>query len=110
MIVPAAIYLVLQTGQPGQNGWGTAMATDTAFVIGCLALLGPRIPQCLRVFMLSLAIVDDIGAILVVAVGYTSHIAWGALAVSAFGMTMVRMMTMLCFRSFPLYFLAGGAI
>ena len=110
MIVPAAIYLALQSGQPGQNGWGTVMATDTAFVIGCLALLGSRIPQSLRVFMLSLAIVDDIGAILVVAIGYTSHIAWGALVVSALGIVIIRAMAKLGFRSFPLYFLMGGVI
>jgi Na+:H+ antiporter, NhaA family len=66
MLVPAAFYLLLQSGQPGAAGWGTVMATDTAFVIGCLALLGSRIPPSLRVFMLSLAITDDIGAILVV--------------------------------------------
>ena len=77
MLVPAGLYLLLQSGQPGQPGWGTVMATDTAFVLGCLALLGSRIPQSLRVFMLSLAIVDDIGAILVVAIGYSSHIVWG---------------------------------
>jgi Na+:H+ antiporter, NhaA family len=71
MLVPAAAYLALQAGRPGEGGWGTVMATDTAFVIGCLALLGKRIPQSLRVFMLSLAIIDDIGAILVVAIGYT---------------------------------------
>jgi Na+/H+ antiporter NhaA len=82
MLVPAALYLTLQSGLPGQHGWGTAMATDTAFVIGSLALLGSRIPQSLRVFMLSLAIVDDIGAILVVAFGYSTHIAWGALALA----------------------------
>jgi NhaA family Na+:H+ antiporter len=110
MIVPALIYLALQSGQPGQHGWGTVMATDTAFVIGCLALLGPRIPQSLRVFMLSLAIVDDIGAILVVAIGYSSNIVWGALAVAALGIVIVRGMAMLGFRSFPLYFLVGGVI
>ena len=75
MLVPALLYLMLQAGQPGQHGWGIVMATDTAFVIGCLALLGSRIPQTLRIFMLSLAIVDDIGAILVVALGYSSQIA-----------------------------------
>src|SRR5690606_13435480 len=69
MAVPAALYLTLQHGQEGVHGWGTVMATDTAFVIGCLAFLGRRIPQSLRIFMLSLAIVDDIGAILVVAIG-----------------------------------------
>ena len=110
MIVPAAIYLALQTGQPGQSGWGTVMATDTAFVIGCLALLGSRIPQSLRVFMLSLAIVDDIGAILVVAIGYSSHIAWWPLAVAALGLVITRMMSMLGFRGFPLYILVGVLI
>ena len=107
MIVPAAIYLALQSGQPGQSGWGTVMATDTAFVIGCLALLGSRIPQSLRVFMLSLAIVDDIGAILVVAIGYSSHIAWWPLALAALGLVITRAMSMLGFRGFPLYILVG---
>jgi NhaA family Na+:H+ antiporter len=59
MLVPAGVYLILQFEQPGESGWGAVMATDTAFVIGCLALLGRRIPQSLRVFMLSLAIVDE---------------------------------------------------
>jgi NhaA family Na+:H+ antiporter len=90
MLVPAALYLMIQAGQPGQHGWGTVMATDTAFVIGCLALLGSRIPQSLRVFMLSLAIVDDIGAILIVAIGYSSHISWHALALAALGIAVVR--------------------
>ncbi|HEX9628276.1 MAG TPA: Na+/H+ antiporter NhaA [Acidiferrobacterales bacterium] len=110
MLVPAALYLILQSGQPGQHGWGTVMATDTAFVIGCLALLGSRIPQSLRVFMLSLAIVDDIGAILVVAIGYSIHIAWGALALAALGVAIVRAMALLGIRGTPLYFLVGGFI
>lgn len=55
MLVPAGFSLTLQFEQPGESGWGTVMATDTAFVIGCLAFLGQRIPQNLRVFVLSLA-------------------------------------------------------
>ncbi|MCY1338724.1 Na(+)/H(+) antiporter NhaA [compost metagenome] len=110
MAVPAALYWMLQQGQPGQHGWGTVMATDTAFVIGCLALLGSRIPHSLRVFMLSLAIVDDIGAILVVAIGYSEHISWAALAVAAGGVAIVRGMSWAGFRGFPLYFLMGGFI
>ena len=110
MLVPAALYLMIQAGQPGQHGWGTVMATDTAFVIGCLALLGSRIPQTLRVFMLSLAIIDDIGAILVVAIGYSSHIAWHALALAALGFAVIRAMAALGFRGFPLYFLMGAFI
>jgi NhaA family Na+:H+ antiporter len=110
MTVPAGLYLMLQLGHPGATGWGTVMATDTAFVIGCLALVGSRIPPSLRVFMLSLAIVDDIGAILVVAIGYSSHIAWGALGLGAAGVVIVRAMTLVGVRSFPIYFLAGGLI
>lgn len=108
MLVPAALYLMLQWGQPGQHGWGTVMATDTAFVIACLALLGSRVPHSLRVFMLSLAIVDDIGAILVVAIGYSSQIAWSALALGALGVVVVRMMALAGFRGFPVYFLVGA--
>ncbi|MGD8619905.1 MAG: Na+/H+ antiporter NhaA [Gammaproteobacteria bacterium] len=107
MIVPAAIYAALQWDQPGEAGWGTVMATDTAFVIGCLAVLGPRIPQSLRIFMLSLAIVDDIGAILVVAVGYSSHIAWGALALATIGIAFIRAMALAGVRGISIYFLAG---
>jgi len=110
MLVPAALYATLQWGQPGQSGWGTVMATDTAFVIGCLALLGRRIPQRLRVFMLSLAIVDDIGAILVVAIGYSSHIVWGALALAAVGIGIVRAAALAGIRRFPVYFVAGICI
>ncbi len=108
MLVPAAAYLALQAGRPGEGGWGTVMATDTAFVIGCLALLGKRIPQSLRVFMLSLAIIDDIGAILVVAIGYTESINGGALAVGAFAGVIVRVTAMLGVRNVSIYFLLGG--
>jgi Na+:H+ antiporter, NhaA family len=108
MLVPAAAYLALQVGRPGEGGWGTVMATDTAFVIGCLALLGKRIPQSLRVFMLSLAIIDDIGAILVVAIGYTESINGGALAVGAFAGVIVRVTAMLGVRNVSIYFLLGG--
>jgi NhaA family Na+:H+ antiporter len=79
MIVPAAVYLSLQLGRPGEAGWGIPMATDIAFVVGCLALLGPRVPHGFRVLLLSLAIADDIGAILVIAIGYTETIHLGAL-------------------------------
>jgi Na+:H+ antiporter, NhaA family len=108
MLVPASLYLMLQSGQPGESGWGTVMATDTAFVIGCLTLVGSRIPQSLRVFMLSLAITDDIGAILVVAIGYSSHIDWGALALGALGAATVRGLALLGARSMLIYLLVGG--
>lgn len=108
MLVPAAIYLMLQSGESGAAGWGTVMATDTAFVIGCLALLGSRIPSSLRVFMLSLAITDDIGAILVVAIGYSNHVAWAPLAVGFGACALVRGMAALGVRSVPVYFVVGA--
>ncbi|PHK93816.1 Na+/H+ antiporter NhaA [Pseudoroseomonas rhizosphaerae] len=107
MLAPAALYLALQLGQPGERGWGTVMATDTAFVIGCLALLGRRAPQGLRVFLLSLAVVDDLGAILVVAIGYSGALDWAALAVGSVGLAVVRGMALLGVRSVPVYVLAG---
>ena len=110
MLVPAALYLALMKGQPGMHGWGTVMATDTAFVIGCLALFGSRLPPSLRVFLLSLAIFDDVGAILVVAVGYGTTLNWGALALATLGLAAVAASARLGIRSVPIYFLLGVVI
>ncbi|WP_131782798.1 Na+/H+ antiporter NhaA [Legionella gresilensis] len=110
MIVPALFYLLLQAGESGQNGWGIVMATDTAFVIGCLALFGKHIPSNLRIFMLSLAIIDDIGAILIVAIGYSDGITWPALATSLIGFILVYIMRKLGIRSIIIFFFIGALI
>jgi len=111
MVVPAAIYLALMAGKPGIQGWGTVMATDTAFVIGGLAMLGARIPTILRLFLLSLAIFDDVGAILVVAIGYgDTVVVWSALAVAVLVLAVVFGSARLGIRSIPVYFLLGGVV
>lgn len=110
MLLPVSIYLALTANKPGMHGWGTVMATDTAFVIGCLAVLGSRIPPSLRLFLLSLAIFDDVGAILVVAAAYGGTLAWPALAVSALGIAVVFGAARLGIRSVPVYFVLGGAV
>ena len=107
MAVPALIYLALQIGGPGEAGWGTVMATDIAFVVGCLALLGSRVPRSLYVFVLSLAIMDDLGAILVIAIGYTSQLHVVPLAFAIAGLGVVVAMRRLGVRSVPAFYAIG---
>jgi len=92
MIVPAGIYAVLNWGGPGSSGWGIPMATDIAFALGVLALLGRSMPSTLRLFLLALATVDDIGAILVIAVFYTEKLSFSALAFAAVLLTAMIVM------------------
>lgn len=82
MLIPAALYALLNGSGPGASGWGIPMATDIAFALGIVALLGPRVPLALRVFIAAVAIVDDIGAVLVIAIFYTASIAWMSLAMA----------------------------
>jgi NhaA family Na+:H+ antiporter len=110
MALPAGLYLTLVSGDADAHGWGTVMATDTAFVIGCLAILGRRIPHSLRLFLLSLAIFDDIGAILVVAVGYGGPLNWWLLALAMIGLALVLVQARLGVRNIPVYALIGGLI
>jgi Na+:H+ antiporter, NhaA family len=82
MVVPALIFVAFNIGSESVKGWGIPVATDIAFAIGILALLGSRIPSSLKVFLLTLAIVDDLLAIIIIAIFYTAHINLSALLVS----------------------------
>jgi len=83
MLVPAAIHLFFNAGTPTQAGFGIPMATDIAFALGMLALAGNRVPYSLKIFLTALAIIDDLGAILVIAIFYSTGMQWLYLAVSA---------------------------
>lgn len=83
MVVPALIYVAFTQGTESASGWGIPMATDIAFSLGVLTLLGKRIPIQLKVFLTAFAIVDDIGAVIVIAMFYASNILWGNLAIAA---------------------------
>jgi NhaA family Na+:H+ antiporter len=107
MIAPAGLYLAFQLGEPAQSGWGIPMATDIAFVVGCMALLGPGVPHGFRVLLLSVAIADDIGAILVIAIGYTETIHFGALFGGVVGIGAILALTRLGVRSLGVYAALG---
>jgi NhaA family Na+:H+ antiporter len=110
MAAPASVFLLIASGDPGAAGWGTVMSTDTAFVIGCLAILKSRVPESLRLFLLSLAIFDDIGAISVLAVGYGGPLNWLAIAATVIGLSVVATVSRLGVRSLPVYFALGGGV
>ena len=98
MVVPAAIYAALNRGGPALHGWGVPMATDIAFAVGVLVIMGNRLPPGLRVLLLALAIVDDIGAILIIAVFYSSGLSADGLWLVGLGLTIMWLYVRLGFR------------
>lgn len=108
MVVPALIYLALNAGGEGERGWGIPMATDIAFALGVLALIGRRIPSQLRVFLLALAIADDIGAITVIAIFYTSDLSIEALLIAGAVLVFINGMSRAGVRDISVYLFVGS--
>ncbi len=107
MVMPAAFYWTFNMTGPGARGWGIPMATDIAFALGALALIAPRAPVGAKVFLVALAIVDDMGAVLVIAIFYSSAIAWGALGGAAVMLLMLIGFNAMGVRHLWPYLLAG---
>lgn len=110
MVVPSAIFLIFNWGKPGQAGWGIPMATDIAFAIGCLKLLGKRVPHPLLVFLTALAIFDDIGGILVIALFYGHGVSVPWLVGAAGVLLLLIGMNRLHVRSGIAYLVVGFAL
>lgn len=109
VVVPAVLYASLNAGRPGAAGWGIPMATDIAFALGVMNLLGNRVPFGLKVFLTALAIVDDIVAVLVIAVFYTARIDWTLLGGATLCLASLFLMGRFGARK-PLTYTIGGAI
>jgi NhaA family Na+:H+ antiporter len=103
MVVPATIYLAIEASEPARTGWGVPVATDIAFVVGVMALLGSRVPPGLKILLLALAIVDDIGAVLIIAIVYTSTISFAGLALAAAGFGLVYLCNRIGVRHTAVY-------
>jgi NhaA family Na+:H+ antiporter len=110
MVVPAALYTGLNLRGDGVDGWGVPMATDIAFAVGVLALLGDRVPSSAKVLLLALAIVDDIGAIVVIAVFYSDDLVFGWLAAAIAGLAVVTALRRARVWYQPVYVVAGVAV
>lgn len=110
MLIPALIFTAFTAGQPGQSGWGIPMATDIAFALGVMALIGSHLPVGLKIFLTALAIVDDIGAVLVIALFYSANIQWIFLAAAGVILLALLAANQFGVRSLPVYGLLSLAL
>ncbi len=110
MLVPAALYLICNPNEANARGWGIPIATDIAFCLGTLALIAPNAPTGARVFLASLAIVDDMGAVLVIAVFYSHGLVWTALAAAGMIIALLIALNVIGVRHLWPYLLAGIAL
>jgi len=109
MIVPIGIYLIVNAGHPSARGWGTVMSTDTAFALGALALVGGRLPDRIRTYLLTISVVDDLGGILVIAFAYSGHIRWVPLVAGIACLAAILIIRSRGIRYGPAYLLVGIA-
>ena len=107
MIVPAAIYFLFNHGTEYAKGWGIPMATDIAFSLAIISMLGRKVPLSLKIFLAALAIVDDLGAILVIAIFYTDQIHWDYLGLSALMVTILVALNFFNFKKHIFYIIPG---
>jgi len=107
MIVPAIIYALVNYKEPTITGWGIPMATDIAFALGILALVGKKAPKGIVVFLTALAIVDDLGAIIVIAIFYTSQISWTAFIIALIILATLILANKLNVNFVPIYIIGG---
>jgi Na+/H+ antiporter NhaA len=109
MVVPVAIYLALNAGHSSTHGWGVAMSTDTAFALGMLSLVGPRFPDRLRAFMLTITVVDDLVALMVIAFVYSVDVAIGALLIAVGIFAVILLVRAVRVRYGLVYFILAAA-
>lgn len=110
MVVPALLFVVMTQGTDASAGWGVPMATDIAFAVGVLTLLGDRVPSKLKILLLTLAIVDDLGAILVIAIFYSASINTTYLGLAALGLAAIVLLKQLGVWWMPIYVLIGAGV
>lgn len=110
MGVPACLYAAVNWGEPAINGWGVPMATDIAFALGVLALVGSRVPLSVRIFLTSVAIVDDLGALLVIAIFYTEHIGFVYLGWAGLVLAAMTLLNLAGVRRTLVYLILGSVV
>ncbi len=107
MILPAALFILLNNGKPGIHGWGIPMAADIAFSLGILKLLGNRVPSGLKIFLMAFAIIDDLGAVLVIAFFYSTNLIWIYIGIGLTIVAVLVFLTTIGYYSKYLYFILG---
>ena len=110
MVVPALLFTFLNSGDVGSSGWGIPMATDIAFSLGILSLLGKRVPLALKVFLVAFAIVDDIGAVIVIALFYSAEIHWSLLFIAFVLIAILFLFNYLNIHFIPFYMVIGWIV